>query len=201
MVSKKILSTLVASTLVVPLFSTNLAYAEASEPVPGAPNLLTKNSNEELAKEILENGIISDIVVIENNNSEVPPGFTPISEFSFDLGSSIQYGVDPGGGTTYWDGFYSINQQIPTWVLAAGVAYVGTWIAERYRIPSRITAALLAGAGSLISQDVVIKGTTYYKLISATKAEYYTMTSLYINGKLKSSTDGSWTAAIDTNID
>ncbi|KOY84131.1 hypothetical protein I6G82_16675 [Lysinibacillus macroides] len=145
--------------------------------------------------------MISDVVVIENINLEVPEDFTPISEFSFDLGSVILYGVDPGGGTTYWDGFYSINQTIPTWVLAAGAAYIGTWIAERYKIPTKITAALLAGVGALVSKEVVIKGTTYYKLKSATKAEYYTMTSLYIDGKLPSSTSGSWTAEIDSNID
>lgn len=197
MVSKKILSALVVSSLVVPSFSTNLASANELEPEPVAPNVLTEKSNEELAKEILENGIVSDIVVIENNNleAEVPEGFAPLEE------SIIQYGVDPGGGTTYWDGFYSINQTIPTWVLAVSAAYVGTWIAERYKIPTKITAALMAGVGIVTTKEYVIKGTTYYKLISATKAEYYTMTSLYIDGKLKASTDGSWTAAIDTNID
>ncbi|GEM_PF-4327359 len=195
MLSKKILSALVVSSLVVPSFSTSLASANELEPV--APNVLTENSNEALAKEILENGIVSDIVVNENNNleAEVPEGFTLLEE------SIIQYGVDPGGGTTYWDGYYTINQTIPTWVLAAGAAYVGTWIAERYKIPTKITAALLAGVGVVATKEYVIKGTTYYKLISATKAEYYTMSSLYVNGTLKASTDGSWTASIDSNID
>ncbi|CAM5206433.1 hypothetical protein UACE39S_01739 [Ureibacillus acetophenoni] len=204
-ISKKIVSALVVSSLAFSSFAPSLANAKSVELEPIASPQLTGYSNAELEKlaiEILANGKFSNVVVTEGDILEVPEGFTPISNFSFTEGSTITpFGVDPGGGTSYWDGWYTYNTDIPTWAVVMGAAYVGTWIAEKYKIPSKVTAALMAGAGYIASKPVSTSGTMFYKAISLTKAEYYTTVYLYVDGKLVSSSSGTWVAEIDPNTD
>lgn len=201
MKSKKILSALLVSSLVVPSISTNLASANSVEHEPVVPNVLTDDSRDALAKKILENGNFSSEVVVESENIGVPSGFTPISNFSYNGGDIVTpFALDPGG-SVYWDGFYGINSQVPVWVVSAGVAYIVTWAADKWKLPSKVTNALLGATAVAASQEIIIKGTIYYKLISLTKAEYYADTALYINGKLINTASGSWTATVDTNID
>ncbi|CAM5187768.1 hypothetical protein UACE39S_04916 [Ureibacillus acetophenoni] len=117
-ISKKIVSALVVSSLAFSSFAPSLANAKSVELEPIASPQLTGYSDAELEKlaiEILANGKFSNVVVTEGDILEVPEGFTPISNFSFTEGSTITpFGVDPGGGTSYWDGWYTYNTDIPT---------------------------------------------------------------------------------------
>ncbi|KGR74909.1 hypothetical protein [Ureibacillus sinduriensis] len=202
-IPKKILTGLIASSLVVPSITANLASANSEKPIPLAPKVLTVNSsNEALAKEILENGIISNEVVTENNTFEVPQGFTQFSNYSINDNTLITpFAVDPGGGSTYWDGSFQVNGSVSNSVMIMGLSYAAAFTAKRLRLSEELTATLLAAASLVGTTNITIKGTTYYKLISSTKAEYYSISSVYVNGKLIKTASGSWTAEIDPNTD
>lgn len=86
-------------------------------------------------------------------------------------------------------------------MMQAGIGAITGGIANALKWPAIAVGGLTGGISGSLDKTISVSALTYYKLISSTKAEYFTYGTLYIDGVAKKTTQHTWTATIDTNID
>ncbi|SPR92850.1 hypothetical protein [Bacillus altitudinis] len=107
-----------------------------------------------------------------------------------------------------WDGQFSSNYTIPSYVVASAATY-GMFHITRYLTATlQLGPAAAAAFAGMVSGYVSAKGEIKLKAVQKyrwlkkyTKAEYQATTKIYVNGKYKTTTTKKWISKVDTNID